>query len=105
MVLDVLMGCLLAFGKKELSSAVSRVGVTRKAGVLVLVGVAYIVEAHSGTPVGFATAVFYIFSEAVSVVENGARLGVPIPRSLRDSLLKLREHDDSKPPTTAKGKR
>ncbi|MCW5939898.1 MAG: phage holin family protein [Fimbriimonadaceae bacterium] len=101
MACDVLMGLLIAFGRKEVSSSVSRVGMARKAAVLLVVAVAYLVETYVQTPVGLATAAFFALTEALSVVENAARLGVPIPGFLRAALAKLRSEGEARPITIA----
>jgi len=34
---------------------------------------------------------FYIYNEALSLLENAVKAGVPVPQEVRDILLKLRE--------------
>ena len=34
---------------------------------------------------------FYIANEGISLLENGAALGLPIPEKLKDALIQLRE--------------
>lgn len=91
MSLDVLMGLTVAFGKKEINSAISRMGVTRKAAIVILVGLGVAIEGYTaGLPVGHLVAMGFIVSEGISVTENSARVGLPVPTALTDALSKLR---------------
>lgn len=85
--LDVLSGVLKAARQRRLSSVLSTSGVTRKAGMLLIVGTAHLVHyaisrllpASVAMPIGEATAVYYCVSELFSLLENGKALGLPIP--------------------------
>ena len=100
-VCDVLMGLTLAYGAKTLSSSVSWMGMSKKVGVWLVVAVCYIVRPYlPEVPIGVGSVpvplpegalVFYIISEVISVLENGARLGIPLPPGLKDSLIKVWE--------------
>jgi toxin secretion/phage lysis holin len=96
-VLDVISGTVLAAVKRKLNSSTGFIGVTRKAMILIVVEAATVLEKFAnGLPIGDLCAMFYIWVEAVSLVENAAGLGVPIPGALRDALLKLRETQQGK---------
>lgn len=90
-VIDVLMGLLLAFKDKDLNSSVSRVGMLRKVGIGLLVTVGFILEPFAqGVPCGSLTALAFLVSEVLSILENASRLGIPIPAVIKDTLSKLR---------------
>lgn len=97
--LDVAMGLLLAFGNRTINSSISRIGMTRKVAIMFVVGLAFIVQNYThGIPLANLTSVAYICSEGISIVENAAKLGVPVPSQIRDVLSKLR--GESAPPMT-----
>ena len=63
----------------------------RKVGIWLIVSLSYIVEPYAqGIPAGTLASVGFIVSEFLSVLENGARLGIKLPARLMDALSKLR---------------
>lgn len=93
-LVDILTGFAAAFVTKKVSSDVSYRGMTRKAVMWMIVGVAAAVNhISSEVPVLKLTAGFYCFMEGLSIVENAGRAGVPIPAILKDSLSKLNPAD------------
>ena len=89
---DYLSGLMSAFHEKQLNSRVGFKGIARKALMLILVGAANILDARViGTGAGLRTAVicFYISNEALSLFENAARLGLPVPEKLKEALKQL----------------
>lgn len=60
----------------------------------VLVGVAHTLDATmlgSGSALRTATILFYLSNEGLSIVENAARMGLPIPDRLQEALKQLRK--------------
>ena len=95
-VVDYITGVMCAIADKKLSSAVGFKGIFRKVLIFTLVGVANIVDVQVlGTPGVLRTAVifFYLSNEGVSMLENAAHLGLPIPEKLKEVLEQL--HDRS----------
>lgn len=87
---DIASGVAVAIGTKCISSSVSFRGMSKKAMELIIWGVAATIEPlTNGIPLGRLVACFYIFAESVSILENAAMLGVPIPAALLDTLTKL----------------
>jgi toxin secretion/phage lysis holin len=41
-----------------------------------------------------ASIVFYISNEAISILENGVKMGLPIPEKLRNAIAALKEEDE-----------
>jgi phage-related holin len=39
---------------------------------------------------------FYICNEAISIVENGSKLGIPFPKKLLNMILSAKRKDDEK---------
>lgn len=93
-VIDYITGVLRAISDKTLSSEVGFKGVCRKVLIFALVGIGNIVDIYvlEGTGV-LRTAVifFYLSNEGVSLLENAAHLGLPIPEKLKEVLEQLHE--------------
>lgn len=98
-VIDYITGVMCAIVDKKLSSAVGFKGICRKVLIFCLVGIGNIIDIHVlGTPGVLRTAVifFYISNEGVSLLENSAHLGLPVPEKLKDVLAQLHDHEDRK---------
>lgn len=93
-VLDYLSGISVGWINGSLSSAIGFKGIARKCFMLALVGIANIIEQDMiGEHIGIKLAVcyFYVSNEGVSILENVAKLGVPIPKILSKHFAEL--HD------------
>lgn len=108
MVLDFATGLLVAYhGKSDksdgggLSSRASFLGLTKKIVVLLLIALATAVDRALGTPgvLRLAVSMFYIANEGLSILENAALLGLPLPAALKGALEAMRDKSD-KPPDT-----
>ena len=91
---DYLSGVMCAIHDQKLSSAVGFKGICRKVLIFILVGVANIIDVHVLGEVGIlrtAVIFFYLSNEGLSLVENAAHLGLPIPEKLKAVLEQL--HD------------
>ena len=94
MALDYLSGVMCAIVDKKLSSAIGFKGICKKVLILMLVGVANIIDTHvvsSGAVLRGAVICFYLSNEGLSLLENAAYLGLPIPDKLREILAQLHE--------------
>ena len=91
MALDIITGIIAAFYRKAVSSEVAWRGIGKKMLVLVLVYGAYAIERYAALPVplGVLIAGFYAAHEGLSILENAAAAGLPIPDALREALAKL----------------
>ena len=97
MVLDYITGLMCAIADKQLSSAVGFKGICKKVLILMLVGVAHIVDLHvvgTGDALRSAVVCFYLSNESVSMLENAAHLGLPIPEKLKSVLAQLHGRKD-----------
>ena len=91
---DYLTGVMCAVSDRKLSSNVGFKGICRKVLIFLLVGIANILDVHDiGTGSVLRTAVifFYISNEGVSLLENAAHLGLPVPEKIKAVLEQL--HD------------
>lgn len=89
MGIDLAVGLLVAWQKHVVSSAEMGSGIIRKVLLLVLIMTAHLAEKTLGLGVGIANiaAVGYSINELISITENCARAGVPIPAALVTVLL------------------
>ena len=90
--LDYLTGVLCALAEKRLSSAVGFRGICRKVLIFAMVGVGHLLDtrvAGSGAAIRTAVICFYLSNEGVSLLENAARLGLPVPERLKEALKQL----------------
>ena len=97
MALDYITGLMCAVIDKKLSSAVGFRGICKKVLILMLVGVAHIVDLHvvgTGDALRSAVVCFYLSNESVSMLENAAHLGLPIPEKLKSVLAQLHGRED-----------
>lgn len=95
-VVDYITGVMCAVADHSLSSAVGFKGICRKVLIFALVGIANIIDVHvigDGSILRTAVIFFYLSNEGVSLLENAAHLGLPIPEKLKDVLEQL--HDRS----------
>ena len=94
MVLDYITGLMCAVIDKKLSSAVGFKGIFKKVLIFALVGIGHILDTRvigSGSVMRTAVIFFYLSNEGVSLLENAAYLGLPIPQKLKSVLEQL--HD------------
>ena len=95
-VVDYITGVMCAIVDHNLSSSVGFKGICRKVLIFALVGIGHILDTQvigSGSVLRTAVIFFYISNEGVSLVENAAHLGLPIPEKLKAVLEQL--HDRS----------
>lgn len=92
MALDYTTGVLSAIREKKLSSSVGFWGLLRKGVIFLVVMLAAQLDAALGQEAVCRTAaiLFYIANEAVSMTENAAKLGVPVPGKILDVLEQLK---------------
>src|SRR4051812_31852438 len=83
--LDYLTGVAAAFKEGRLASHIGFQGITMKVGIFAIVAVAHQVDAMLGDGHIFrdGTVMFYIANEALSIIENAGRMGLPIPPKIQ----------------------
>jgi toxin secretion/phage lysis holin len=93
MVLDFVTGIAVAIQRGEVSSQKSYQGIGKKVIVLALITATAIIQQHLSVdlPIVEIVAGFYIANEFISILENAALAGVPVPGALRDMLQKLND--------------
>ena len=99
MALDDVTGLMCAIADKKLSSSVGFKGICKKVLIIMLVGVAHVVDLHvvgTGDALRSAVVCFYLSNEGVSMLENAAHLGLPVPDKLKGILAQLHGRADEK---------
>ena len=96
-VLDYITGVMCAIADRDLSSAVGFKGICRKILIFALVGVGHVLDTHvvgTGSALRSAVICFYLSNEGVSLLENAAHLGLPVPEKLKAVLSQLHNKQD-----------
>ena len=97
--IDYITGVMCAISDKTLSSEVGFKGICRKVLIFLLVGIGNIIDVQVlGSPGVLRTAVifFYLSNEGVSLLENAAHLGLPVPDAIKTVLEQLHDRSDGK---------
>lgn len=92
--IDYLTGLMVAVIEKKLSSEVGFRGIFKKVLIFVMVGIGNIVDVHlikNGSAVRTAVIFFYISNEGISIIENSAKIGLPVPEKLKELLKQINE--------------
>jgi toxin secretion/phage lysis holin len=90
MLMDIASGLLAAYSTGSLSSSVSWAGMCKKTSTLLMVGLSAAIDPFiADLPTLKLAAGFYCCSEGLSVIENVAICGVPIPEEFVKRLAKL----------------
>jgi len=95
-IIDYITGIMCAIVDKKLSSSVGFKGICRKVLIFLLVGIANILDVQvigTGSVLRTAVIFFYISNEGVSLTENAAHLGLPIPEKLKAVLEQLHDRE------------
>ena len=97
--IDYITGVMCAISDKTLSSEVGFKGICRKVLIFLLVGIGHIVDAQvigNGGVMRTAVIFFYLSNEGVSLLENAAHLGLPVPDAIKTVLEQLHDRSDGK---------
>lgn len=93
-IADYATGVLCAVSDRRLSSEIGFKGICKKVLIFVLIGVANLIDIYiikSGSMLRTATIFFYLSNEGISLLENAAHLGLPVPQKIKDILKQLNE--------------
>lgn len=96
MILDYSTGVIA--NRVNLDSKIGFKGIAKKVMILALVAVGAQVDKATGTD-GYIcrtlVTMFYIANESLSIVENSATMGLPVPQKLIDCLDQLKGNEES----------
>lgn len=99
MILDYITGLIKGCNNKSLSSHIASKGIARKSLIFIVLIVAVLLDRLLNTETWvFRTLVcyFYIANEGISLLENCAELGVPIPDKIKEALVQLKSNEENK---------
>ena len=97
-VIDYITGMMCAIADRKLSSEVGFKGICRKVLIFLLVGIANVLDVNvigTGSVLRTAVIFFYISNEGVSLLENAAHLGLPVPQKIKAVLEQLHDRSES----------
>lgn len=102
---DYITGILCAVYERKLSSEVGFKGLAKKVFIFALIGVANLIDLYilKGELLRTVVCVYYIANEALSITENAIRLGLPVPKKLKDVLVQLKNKGDDEDGSVDKG--
>ena len=95
-ILDYITGLMCAVVDKDLSSEVGFRGIFKKIVIFMLVVVANTLDITvlgQGAVLRTAVIFFFMANEGLSLIENAAYLGAPIPDALKDVLQQLHDRE------------
>lgn len=95
-VIDYITGVMVAILQHKVSSEVGFRGIFKKVVILCLVGIGHIIDTkvvRSGNVMRTAIIFFYLSNEGISILENVASIGLPIPKKLIDVLIALKSEN------------
>lgn len=94
--IDYLTGLMAAYVQKKISSEVGFRGICRKVAIFCLVGVGHVLDTQviqNGSVLRTAVIFFYLSNEGISIIENIAIIGLPVPKKLKNVLEQLRDDE------------
>lgn len=95
-VIDYVTGLMVAVLEKKLSSEIGFQGIFKKILIFIFVGIGNIIDVYllkNGSAIRTAVIFFYISNEGISIIENSAKIGLPIPQKLKDILEQLNKEE------------
>lgn len=98
MFVDYFTGVAAAAIKKQVSSDIGFEGLLKKFCIFLIVAVANIIDTDILKVDGVmrnAAIFFYLSNEGISIIENAAVMGLPVPSKLKDIFQKLNKEEDA----------
>lgn len=98
-VLDYVTGVCVAIKDGKLSSTIGAKGISRKVVIFALVALSNIADRYFLSSAGTLEAVtilFYCANEAISILENACKMGIPIPQKLKSVLESFKNKNEEK---------
>ena len=97
-VIDYMSGLMVAILNKRVSSEIGARGIFKKVLIFVMVGIGHIIDSsliNNGNTIRTAIIFFYISNEGISILENTALIGLPIPRQLKKILQQINDEESN----------
>jgi toxin secretion/phage lysis holin len=96
-MLDYVTGVIVAIARKCLSSEIGFKGICKKIMIFAVIAVANIIDTYvikNGSALRTAVLFLFIANEGVSLLENAAGMGLPVPKKLLDILKQLKSSEE-----------
>ncbi len=96
---DYVTGLLCAFQLKSVSSSVGFIGITKKLLMISIVGISYLIDTSiigEGVVMRTASILYYASNEIISITENLANLGVPLPPQITKFFAQIATEEETK---------
>ena len=96
-VIDYITGVLSAIHSQTLNSDTGYKGIIKKVAILLVVAVSFVIEKATGSEflIREITIMFFIANEGLSILENVAEIGIPLPKQLIAILEQLKGDDEN----------
>lgn len=97
-VADYITGLMCAVVEKKLSSEIGARGIAKKVLIFVIVAMAHILDKFiigTGEILRDSVLCFYLANEGISLLENTAKLGLPIPDRLKIILAQIKSTSEN----------
>ena len=96
-VVDYLSGICAAWYQKKLSSSIGFKGIIKKCIMFTFVGIANLIDKvmpGNTEAIKLVVCLFYIGNEGMSIIENADRIGIPIPKFIRERFITMRDENN-----------
>lgn len=93
MIIDFITGMLAGSVNEGLSSSAGKKGLIKKVYIILLIGAVYLLQILGLNLAGYTAdglSVAFAILEFVSILENGGKLGAPIPERLKNAIAALK---------------
>lgn len=96
MIIDYISGVISAIYNKKLNSKIGFKGILKKAVYILVIILAVILDKLLGQDGILRTIVIYFFvaNDGISIIENIAEMGIPLPKKLIEVLEQLKKEND-----------
>ena len=95
-VIDYATGIMCAISTHTLSSEIGFKGLAKKAFILLIVGMAHLLDVRfqHGDVLRGAVCLFYLANEGISILENANVLGLPLPKGMKKIFEKMKDESE-----------
>ena len=94
-IVDYISDLMRGVIHKTLSSSAGIKEISQKILIVLIVGVANVIDLYlirsENAPLKTAAIFFYMTNQGISLLENAASIGIPIPKVLKETLLNLQK--------------
>ncbi|MCR8983119.1 MULTISPECIES: holin family protein [Brevibacillus] len=97
-IIDYASGVAAGSVEGKLKSKIGLIGIARKVFIFAMVAVAHLIDTALGDQHVFrnATIFFYLANEALSIIENTGRIGLPVPEVIKKAVDVLKDKGGAK---------